>query len=52
MQGNITVPGSTTATALQVIVQSQYNAMQLGFANFLLAAGYCFNGTTWAASCS
>jgi len=51
LTGNIIVPATTTALTLQGLVQSQYTAMQVGFANFLLAAGYCWNGTTWATGC-
>jgi hypothetical protein len=45
--GQINIPASTNAPTVQTIVISQYNAMQVGFANYLLAGGYWWNGTAW-----
>ena len=46
--GSLTIPASTSAATVQTTVISQYNAMQTGFANYLLAGGYSWNGTAWA----
>ena len=46
--GVLIVPASTSATTVQTTVISQYNAMQTGFANYLLAGGYFWNGAAWA----
>jgi hypothetical protein len=46
--GSLTIPASTSAATVQTTVISQYNAMQAGFANYLLAGGYSWNGTAWA----
>ena len=51
MFGSLTVPASTSASSVQTQVITQYNTMQTGFANFLLAIGYCYNGSAWATSC-
>jgi len=46
----ITVAANTVATAVQTLFQNQYNTMQAGFAGYLLAQGYCYNGTAWVAA--
>jgi hypothetical protein len=46
--GQLSLPATTTATGAQTAVTAQYNATQTGFANFLLAGGYFWNGLTWA----
>jgi hypothetical protein len=46
--GSLTIPASTAAASVQTMVISQYNAMQAGFAGYLLAGGYWWNGTAWA----
>jgi hypothetical protein len=52
--GQLTVPAATAAGpdttpgTVQYIVEHQYNSMQTGFANFLLAGGFWWNGTAWA----
>jgi hypothetical protein len=46
--GAITLPASTSSSTVTAQVIAQYNAMQVGFANYLLAGGYWWNGTAWA----
>jgi hypothetical protein len=46
--GQLNVPASTSAAAVQSLVINQYNATQAGFAGYLLAGGYFWNGATWA----
>ena len=46
--GNLTVAASTSSSTVTTQVISQYNAMQTGFSNYLLAGGYFWNGSTWA----
>jgi len=46
--GAITLPASTSSSTVTTQVIAQYNAMQVGFANYLLAGGYWWNGTAWA----
>jgi hypothetical protein len=35
------------ASAVTAQIISQYNAMQAGFAGYLLAGGYYWNGLAW-----
>lgn len=51
MYGNLTLPANTSASVVQTAVISQYQAMQAGFAGFLLATGYCYNGAVWGTTC-
>lgn len=46
--GSLTIPANTAAATVQTMVISQYNAMQAGFAGYLLAGGYWWNGVSWA----
>ena len=46
--GQLTIPATTSAATVQTTVISQYNAMQVGFAGYLLAGGYFWNGSAWA----
>ena len=46
--GNLIVAASTSSSTVTTQVISQYNAMQTGFSNYLLAGGYFWNGSTWA----
>jgi len=46
--GSLTLPASTSSSTVTTQVIAQYNAMQVGFANYLLAGGYWWNGTAWA----
>ena len=46
--GQLTIPAATSAATVQTTVISQYNAMQVGFAGYLLAGGYFWNGSAWA----
>ena len=45
--GQLTVAANTSAATVQTTIISQYNAMQAGFAGYLLAGGYTWNGTAW-----
>ncbi len=45
--GSLTVPANTSASTIQTNIVAQYNAAQAGFAGFLLAGGYWYNGTSW-----
>jgi len=49
--GSLTLPANTPASTVQTQVISQYNAMQVGFAGYLMASGYCYNGSAWATGC-
>jgi len=51
LQGGFTVPASTSSASVSTQIVAPYNAMQAGFAGYLLAGGYCFNGTTWVTTC-
>ena len=46
--GSLNLPASALATDVQNAVITQYNAMQTGFAGYLLAGGYYWNGTAWS----
>jgi hypothetical protein len=46
--GQATNLASTAAATVAAQAITQYNAMQAGFANFLLAGGYYWNGLAWA----
>ncbi len=46
-QGQLTVGASMLASAVTAQIISQYNAMQAGFAGYLLAGGYYWNGLAW-----
>jgi len=46
--GQLVVPAATPPATVQTTVISQYNAMQVGFAGYLLAGGYFWNGSAWA----
>jgi hypothetical protein len=46
--GQVTNLASTAAATVSGQAITQYNAMQAGFANFLLAGGYYWNGLAWA----
>ena len=48
LQNQITYPASTPASTVSSGAVTQYNAMQAGFAGYLLAGGYFWNGTMWA----
>ena len=47
VQGQLTVPAATSSSTVMTTVISQYNSMQAGFAGFLLAGGYSWNGLAW-----
>lgn len=47
-EGQMIIPASTSAVTVQTQVIAQYNTMQIGFANFLLAGGYWWDGSVWA----
>ena len=47
LPGHFTVPANTIASAVQTQAATQYAAMQVGFAGYLLAPSACFNGITW-----
>jgi hypothetical protein len=47
-QGQVTMPASTSSSTVTSNVIAQYNAMQVGFSNYLLAGGYFWNGLAWA----
>jgi hypothetical protein len=46
--GQLNVPASTSSSSVTTQVIAQYNAMQVGFSNYLLAGGYFWNGAAWA----
>jgi hypothetical protein len=46
----LTVAANTAATSVQSQLQTLYNNMQTGFAGYLLAQGYCYNGSAWVAA--
>ena len=46
--GQLTVAATTSSATVATTVIAQYNAMQVGFANFLLAGGYWWTGAAWA----
>ena len=46
--GQLTLPASTSSGTATTQVIAQYNAMQAGFSNYLLAGGFFWNGLTWA----
>jgi hypothetical protein len=46
--GQLTVPANTSSGTVTTQIIAQYNAMQTGFANFLLAGGYFWDGKAWA----
>src|ERR1039458_6003773 len=46
--GSLIFPASTSSGTVTTQVIAQYNAMQTGFANYLLAGGFFWNGLTWA----
>ena len=46
--GLVASQASTAAATVSGQAITQYNAMQAGFANFLLAGGYYWNGLAWA----
>ena len=46
--GQLTIAATTSAATVQTTVISQYNAMQAGFAGYLLAGGYFWDGKAWA----
>jgi hypothetical protein len=48
LQNQVTYTASTPAATVSGGAVTQYNAMQAGFAGYLLAGGYFWNGTTWA----
>jgi hypothetical protein len=48
LQNQVTYPASTPAATVSSGAVTQYNAMQAGFAGYLLAGGYFWNGTVWA----
>jgi hypothetical protein len=48
LQNQVTYPASTSAATVSSGAVTQYNAMQAGFAGYLLAGGYFWNGTAWA----
>ena len=45
--GTMTVGASMLASAVTAQIITQYNAMQTGFAGYLLAGGYYWNGLAW-----
>lgn len=51
MYGTLNVPANTSATSVQSQAIAQYQTMQTGFAGYLLATGYCYNGSGWSTSC-
>jgi len=46
--GQLVLPATASAATASGQAVTQYNAMQTGFASFLLAGGYYWNGATWA----
>ena len=48
LQNQVTYPASTPTATVSSGAVTQYNAMQAGFAGYLLAGGYFWNGTAWA----
>lgn len=47
------VPITTSTTALNTLVTTQYNSIQTAYAENLTSfVGYCYNGTSWAATCN
>lgn len=46
--GHLKIAASTSAATVQTNVITQYNAMQVGFAGYLLAGGYYWNGISWS----
>ena len=48
LQNQVTYPAATSASTVSSGAVTQYNAMQSGFAGYLLAGGYFWNGTAWA----
>jgi len=48
LQNQVTYPASTPTATVSSGAVTQYNAMQAGFAGYLLAGGYFWNGTVWA----
>jgi hypothetical protein len=48
---SFTVPANTSAASVQSQALTLYNTMQAGFAGYLLATGYCYNGTAWSTTC-
>ena len=47
LQNQVTYPAATSASTVSSGAVTQYNAMQVGFAGYLLAGGYFWNGTAW-----
>ena len=47
LQNQVTYPAATSASTVSSGAVTQYNAMQAGFAGYLLAGGYYWNGTAW-----
>jgi len=45
--GQMTVGAAMPAASVTSQIISQYNAMQVGFAGYLLAGGYYWNGLAW-----
>jgi hypothetical protein len=45
--GQMTVGAAMPAASVTSQIVSQYNAMQTGFAGYLLAGGYYWNGVSW-----
>ena len=48
LQNQVTYPASTPAATVSGGAVTQYNAMQAGFAGYLLAGGFFWNGSIWA----
>ena len=48
LQNQVTYPAATSASTVSSGAVTQYNAMQSGFAGYLMAGGYFWNGTAWA----
>ena len=48
LQNQVTYPAATSASTVSGGAVTQYNAMQAGFAGYLLAGGFFWNGSTWA----
>lgn len=47
------VPITTSTTALNTLVTTQYNTIQSAYAgNLLQYIGFCYNGSTWSATCT
>ena len=47
LQNQVTYPAATSASTVSGGAVTQYNAMQAGFAGYLLAGGFFWNGTAW-----